>query len=354
MDRNEMLDRLVENALDFLFQAVYEVNDHLKYSVIHFYAAVELFVKARLMHEHWSLVISRRQDPDWNKFVSGDFQSASLDEAANRLEKAARSGLTSTELSAFKEVAKDRNKMVHFFHEAHGQAENDRVKHQVVKKQLKAWYFLHQLLTGKWSKEFSKWGKRITEVDTELRKLHTFLQVVFDNLRGDIDKQKEKGVPFTKCPSCGFESQENDDCLDSIYEASCLVCGLSERSLNIHCPDCGEVVRLRNDGFGLCSPCGKHLESDDVANSLIDSGAEYIAYKDGEYNWGRGNCSDCGGYHTVVFTENEEWICASCFGEFETMQTCEWCDDQNTGDMENSYVAGCNHCEGMTGWHRDD
>ena len=54
-----MFNRLVENAFDFLFKAISEIEGQPKYSVIHFYAAVELFVKARLMKEHWSLVISQ-------------------------------------------------------------------------------------------------------------------------------------------------------------------------------------------------------------------------------------------------------------------------------------------------------
>ena len=114
-----MFSRLVENGFDFLFKAIDELKDQPKYSVIHFHAAVELFVKARLMHEHWSLVVTKRQEPAWEKFVAGDFQSVSLDEAASRLSKIVRSGLSAPELEAFREVARHRNKMVHFFHEAH-------------------------------------------------------------------------------------------------------------------------------------------------------------------------------------------------------------------------------------------
>jgi len=61
-----------------------------------------------------------------------------------------------------------------------------------------------------------------------------------------------------------------------------------------------------------------------------------------------------GARETVVRTENDEWICASCFGVFESLEVCGWCNEFNTGDMEHSYVAGCNHCDGMAGWHKDD
>lgn len=354
MNKEEMFSRLVENAFDFLFKAISEIEEKPKYSVIHFYAAVELFVKARLMKEHWSLVIAQRQEADWDRFISGDFQSVTLSEAASKLKNVVRSGLSKAELDAFKEVANDRNKMVHFFHEAHSVEESGKVKRNIVKKQLRAWFFLHQLLIARWRDEFLLWGEKISELDKELRKLHEFLQVVFDNLKPQIEENKKKGIRYDECPSCGFEAQELCEDENTVYEAKCLVCGLVEKGLNIHCPECGEIVTLKEEGFGRCQSCGKNLEPEDVAGALIDSGAAHIAAMEGDDSWGEGNCSDCDGYHTVVRTENDEWICASCFGVFDSLETCGWCNELNTGDMKHSYVAGCNHCEGMAGWHKDD
>lgn len=354
MNNEEMFSRLVDNAFDFLFKAISEIERQPKYSVIHFYAAVELFVKARLMKEHWSLIISQRQEADWDKFIVGDFQSITLSEAANKLKKVVRSGLSKAELDAFKEVANDRNKMVHFFHEAHSVEESSKFKRNIVKKQLKAWFFLHQLLIGKWKSEFLLWNEKISELDGELRNLHEFLQVVFYNLKPQIEDNKKIGILYNECPSCGFEAQEHSGDENTVYEAKCLVCGLTENSLNIECPECEEPVILKNEGFGQCQSCKKNLEPEDVAGALIDSGAAHIAAMEGDDSWGEGNCSECDGYHTVVRTENDEWICASCFGVFASLETCGWCNEPNTGDMEHSYVAGCNHCEGMAGWHKED
>ncbi len=354
MNKEEMFNQLVENAFDFLFKAVSEIGGQPKYSVIHFYTAVELFVKARLMKEHWSLVISQRQEADWDKFIAGDFQSVTLIEAANKLKKVVLSGLSKAEFEAFREVANDRNKMVHFFHEAHSEEESDKFKRDIVKKQLKAWFFLHQLLVVKWKAGFSPWDEKISELDKDLRKLHDFLQVVFDNLKPKLDENKKKGILYEECPSCSFEAQEHCEDENTIYEAQCLVCGLIKKNLNIQCAGCGETVTLKEEGFGQCQSCGKRLEPEDVADELIDSGAAYIAAKEGDYSYGQGNCSHCDGYHTVVKTKNDEWICASCFGVFKSLEVCDWCDDLNTGDMEHSYVAGCNHCDGMAGWHKDD
>lgn len=354
MNKEDIFSRLVENAFDFLFKAIVDIETQPKYSVIHFYAAVELFVKARLMKEHWSLVICQRQEADWDKFIAGDFQSVTLTEAASKLTKIVRSSLSKIELDAFKEVAHDRNKMVHLFHEAHSVEESGKLKRDIVKKQLKAWFFLHQLLVAKWKDEFSPWKEKIAELDCELRKLHEFLRVAFDNLKPQINENKKKGILYDECPSCGFEAQELCEDENTIYEAKCLVCGLTEISLNIQCPKCGETVTLKNEGFGQCQSCGKKLEPEDVASTLIDGGAAHIAAMEGDCAWGEANCSDCDGYHTVVRTENDEWICASCFGVFDSLEACSWCNELNTGDMEHSYVAGCNHCDGMAGWYKDD
>src|SRR5690606_414365 len=106
------------------------------------------------------------------------------------------------------------------------------------------------------------------------------------------------------------------------------------------------------EGFVTCKNCGKSLEPEDLADELIDSGGAYSAFTDGGYPY-QGNCSACDGYQTAVRTENDDWICTSCFGVFDTLEECEWCNEQNTGDMEHSYLTGCNHCEGKMGWDWD-
>src|SRR5580692_9295677 len=109
MDKNELFESLGGNALDFLTRSANDLKTSPKSSVINFYSAVELFVKARLLHEHWTLIVGSRQPADYDKFLVGDFVSVTLDEAADRLDKAVKSGLTDQERKAFQDVAKHRN-----------------------------------------------------------------------------------------------------------------------------------------------------------------------------------------------------------------------------------------------------
>jgi len=354
MDKATMLDLLVENALGFLSKAISEITEAPKFSIIHFYAAVELFIKARLMTEHWSLVVAKRQDPDWAKFISGDFQSVSLDEAANRLDKVARCGLSKQEHQAFRDIARHRNKVVHFFHEAHTTEESDETIRSIVKQQMYAWYFLHKLLTTKWNDEFSKWDGEISRLDKLLRELHEFLQVIYEQVKPEIEKKNGSGFIYKTCPSCGFDSQEHEDIESSVYESECLVCGLSENYLKIKCLECDEIVFFESGGFATCKSCGEVYEPKDVVDILIDDTATHMAVKDGDDSWDLGNCSNCEDYNTVVRLDEESYICTNCFVNYEYMNRCEWCGEPNTGDMEGSYWAGCSMCEGKSGWDKDD
>ena len=355
MKQRDLLQRLVENAMDFLSQSIGEFDQHPKYSVIHFQAAVELFLKARLLAEHWSLVVSKRKDADWDDFVTGNFISVNLDEAASKLEKVVRSGLTRQELEAFRRLTMHRNKMIHFFHEGVSAAENDDLRRVIAREQLTAWYLLHKLLTSKWSRVFSAWHRKLSEIDHNLRRLHEFLQVVYNQVAPEIEKQKENGADFQDCPSCGFTSQEHSDEIDTLYEAKCLVCGLTDNCLKIACPECHTTVQFMNEGFAACGDCGVSLEPEHIVQSLVDDDAAYGAAIEGDDSWDPGNCGDCDGYQTVarLSEDGDRWLCALCFGEFDSMEHCGWCNTLNTGDMEHSYWSGCNICDGKSGWDRD-
>ena len=52
MSQHDIFDSLARNAFDFLERGIGEFDKTPKYSVIHFCAAVEMLLKARLMKEH--------------------------------------------------------------------------------------------------------------------------------------------------------------------------------------------------------------------------------------------------------------------------------------------------------------
>jgi hypothetical protein len=130
---SERFDDVVRNAFDFLVRSIDELERYPKYSVIHFYSAIELFVKARLLKEHWTLIVAKPDVADKAKFQRGDFQSVGLKDANERLTKITADGLLDEELKCFDGLRQERNQMVHFAHAAQGDGdaaakEMDRIR----------------------------------------------------------------------------------------------------------------------------------------------------------------------------------------------------------------------------------
>ena len=342
-ERKTIFDRLVGNALDFLDQSIKDLLErNTKSSVINFYTALELFLKARLMADHWSLVVAQLNDADWAKFTSGDFRSVSLKETANRLRKIVGSELTEEEIQSFELIRTHRNKMVHFFH---GHQEKDLAT--IAKEQLVAWHFLHGLLIRRWREHFGKWLIKLQDIDMKLKEHHGFLQAVFEYKKNEIRRRQKNGSVFRVCASCTFKSQEHQRGKDEFYDAECLVCGLVEKCLQLECNGCHDRIYFVNEGFSSCEKCGKQFEPENLADHLWDSGRAHRANQDGDFSWDLGNCGDCDGYHTVIRFEDDSYFCVSCFTRFDYLSPCDYCQELHTGDMKDSYLMGCSQCDGV-------
>lgn len=350
----EMFQHVVNNALDFLRQSIIELEEKPKYSVIHFHAAIELILKARLMAEHWSLVVSPKKQADWQEFTQGKFASVTLEEAAARLEKVAQSGLGDKQLKSFRAVAKHRNLMVHFYHKAETENAGIQRLQAIVKEQLSAWYFLHDLLLGQWKETFNGWENHISEIDAQLREHHEFLKVIFDELKPAIKELVAEGFVFRLCPSCGFESDRHSGEKEWLYESECLVCGLSEQCLLIECSECDEgEVLYRGEPEAECSHCGYLHDGSDLLEIFIDEEEAHVAIKDGgEYPFPL-NCGECMGYETVVETADSQYLCTQCFTVADSYGVCGWCNDESTNLSDDTYWSGCEFCDGRSGWDKD-
>ena len=306
-------DRLVDNAIDFLQHSVKEVKTDPKYSLIHFYSAVELFLKSRLLKEHWTLVVARQKDLDRENFEKGDFVSVSLADAQTRLQRVLGSGLEQEVYKAFDEVRTHRNKLVHFFHNEQGSDEFEKI----VKQELRAWYYLNNLLTRKWKTLFTNWNSAIATLGEELRTIRQYLSVIYDETKPKIEEFRRAGYLILDCPSCGYEAEKHEDKQDSPYETECLVCGFTELCMRSECPECGETILFRSEGNGSCSSCGEDYEPESVAEALHSGGfsetVEAVC-----------NC-ECGSWHTVFLSREGKYICTQCFSIYDEVEQCEWC-----------------------------
>lgn len=337
-----LLRRLVENGLDFLRMSLKELRLHPKYSVIHFYAGVELLLKARLMAEHWSLVVSKRQEPDWGRFQEGDFISVTLEEAADRLERVARSGLTRRELEAFRGLGSHRNRMVHFFHEASSKKVSNELVGKIAGEQLRAWFFLERLISERWSVIFQPWMNEFKDFSARLRQLEDFLKITYRELQPELKERAAGGENFSECPSCEFTAFQVWNDFGSVYEGTCLVCKLQEHWVAISCPQCDRAVTFFGDGFATCGGCQTEFQPSDLARILDEDERGTKAYFESGMP---AHCANCEATETVV-AHGGRFVCASCFSAYEAdaFFECSYCGSRNAGELTDSAARGCVAC----------
>lgn len=346
MDQSNQMAGLVENALDFMERAFNEFENAPKYSVIHFYAAVELLLKARLLAEHWSLVIAKPQEADRDKFLKGDFQSVTLDDAIRRLEKVVGSGLTPAEIQQLQRLGRHRNRMMHFFHDADGVA-GTHLREEIAVEQLRAWHTLNRLLLERWKEVFRPWSDRIYQVNEALKGHREYLRVRFEAIKADLQVKEQAGARLTTCTSCSYRANEVHEIFGAFGNGECHVCGMPSCQIDVACPDCGTAMIFIDEGFQSCASCGRSVEAEELARLIEDEGR---GTKDYFESGMPAHCTACDGVRTVVHHDGE-LLCASCFCMFseETMAQCSWCGALNAGKIEGSFLTGCVVCEGQLG-----
>lgn len=343
MTQDELFERLTANALDFVVHAIEQFRAAPKYSIINFYAAVELFLKARLLREHWSLVVNK--EPDGARFESGDFQSVSFEGLCTRLDRVVGSPVPPDAYRAFDSVRRHRNKMVHFFHQA-----DQATIEAIAAEQLLAWWHLNHLLTVQWADVFASYTTQLSAVERQLTGHRDYLKAKFAGLQTLIQERRAAGVDFTTCPSCKFEAAEVKDVLGALRSYDCLVCGFKTLHFQWECPQCKRVSLQNDGGEFICEHCEHKADEDAIVATLNE---EWHKPDEASLATTPANCSECEGGHTVIEYDGQ-YLCVRCFDVSEGLDQCEWCSEYNNGDMTGSYVSGCSICEGYADWHADE
>lgn len=348
MAKNDLLDKLIGNAFDFLGTAIDQFNSNPKYSVIHFCTAIELLLKARLMHEHWSLIVLG--DPDVKKFEAGDFKSLNFKDLIPRIEDVLDEKIPEKAKSSFHSVAQHRNRMVHFFHEAEGKNYPKDVIDNIVREQSQAWFFLRGLLES-WGDVFDKYKSNIQNLNYKMKSHEVHLDTVFENIEPEIKADIKNGATYKKCSACFRDASKEHKLTDFLVECKCKVCLAMGLVLKVACPQCDGDIEITEDWGGKkeCS-CGYGIQTDELIKTLD---TEPIT-KHNLCDYTPINCADCQGYHSVIH-HFEYLICTGCIQVFSKGSVCGWCHEgQVGGDLEDSYYGGCEFCEGLAGWHKDD
>lgn len=61
----------------------------------------------------------------------------------------------------------------------------------------------------------------------------TYLQAKFDTLSLDIEKDKQKGINFSICPACGYESEKEEVIDESLSSTECLICEMQLQKIKV-------------------------------------------------------------------------------------------------------------------------
>jgi hypothetical protein len=331
---------LVESAFDFLERAVGEHDSSPKYAILHLATSVELFLKARLMAEHWALIISPKQTPTFDRLKSGDFISVNPDEAIERI-----NGVLPKEYHVSKDaqgefasLAQERNKVAHFFHaDLDGKAQPKNI----LQRQCRVWLHLHRLLDVVWRDAFSDSSGRLAVLNRTMRGQRRFLKAVFDSVKPELDALKKQGSTVLACQACGFTSLVMGPSHGVLGHTQCKVCAYGETVLLVDCPECGDAASLSSGG-DHCA-CGHLFSPDELANILKLSRPGEMDHAPQSIH-----CPWC--YHDDVFPVEDEYVCLNCFASFEEIGSCEWCSTLVAGGVgEESNWRGCGFCEGYRG-----
>ena len=349
------LDRIIANGLQFIERGVKELwskNDkhHLKHSVINFYSGVELLLKARLMMEHWALIVSDIKAADAEKFLGGKFRSVGLDETVTRLKKIAGVDISVSATSAFHALQTHRNQMVHFYHQTDLRTkEGKNLRSQVINEQCVGWFYLRRLIGESWSEEFQAYQGTIETINGMMKPHHAYLETVYTKITPELQKEAKNGADLGHCYSCGFDAHVITEIGPS--ESRCRVCTNFYAFLRHKCEHCSHLF-LGEDGVeNVCCP---NCKSVDGLTEIMDVYTEegQMGQEDFLIDGGYGNCSECEGYHTVGTIEDRSF-CFQCHLFQSPMGVCEWCNEKATGDLEGSYYSGCVMCDGKAGWDGD-
>ena len=333
---------LVKSAFDFFERAVDEHKTSPKYAILHLATSVELFLKARLMAEHWTLIISPKMTPTFDQLKSGDFQSVTPSEAIKRLNGVlpAERHVTKDAQTEFESLALERNKIAHFFHD--DLDKESRLKN-IVQRQCRVWFHVHRLLTLVWHAEFRRFSARLNKLDATMRGQRKFLETIFKNVANELKKHRDEGYPVTQCPACRLEALKVQD-LEEFTWGHCIVCQYQNNLLKVTCPDCSQKEVFLEHGYDKC-PCGHKFTPEELGD-LLDGASRPT--DDTGHGWMSIYCCEC--ETDTVYEFDGQYVCLNCMQEWDEISVCDWCSECSTGDTGGSYLYGCGACEGNLGF----
>jgi hypothetical protein len=334
-------DLVVTNSIDFFNVSIKDFKKRPKYSVINFCSGLELILKARLLKEHWSLIVKRPEEAALPRFQNGDFVSVAVEEAIKRLANVGNETFSQDETKCFERLRDHRNKVVHFCHDAYARKPDAKLLEEVAAEQCMAWCYIHRRLTGVWSDYFKDHRKAIERLNKKLHGHRVFLKAKFTTLQPDIRKLIAAGVEHRTCLACGCRSARVNEVCKPVCQIECSVCGTRDSFIRMACPKCHETSDIEDLASGSCEDedCGADITLGDVMG-------EYVPHYDPrDEQEAAYYCAACEHPEPSATILGEAYFCFWCKEWFDATSQCEYCGESLVGfDSSGSGFSGCFMC----------
>jgi hypothetical protein len=342
---DQIFDQMVLNAIDFLRQASAEAEASPKYAVLHLATAIEIVLKARIVAEHWSIIVKR--DVSRDRFMSGDFVSLSLKDSISVMKDVIGIPLKAKCEASFISLSNHRNRIVHFF--SHNLTESvSGNRDDAIQEILVAIYYLSDFIKQH-QQTFVEHQKQLDSAISQVKRARAFLEAKYLDLKPQLDSARTKGSKIVSCAVCSYDSAVCVQYLGAVYSLNCAVCENSDHLISVECPnECGLPIRyLASDAFQIrdCE-CGVSIDQADLVK-LLDQSDPF------DMDAGTIYCNYCGS--DSVAEHEAHYLCCECFSMKESYSVCDWCNQKQLtdSDLEGSGWSGCEYCDGRSGWDKD-
>lgn len=341
---NEIAKNLLENALEFSKRASKDLaNEDYKFSLIHFCAAIEQILKARLVLEHWMLIIDKNSidSATFAKFECGDTATITITSVLGRSENLF-DNVNDAYTKCIGHLIKERNKIIHFYNL---KVSNSKENLNIVRTIYKAWYLTHDIIDT--TQKLNRFKKKFNLINIEMMKFDDYLGIIYDEKKPEIDKLIKAGDDIIYCKICGRLAFHGDVSDELIKDGRCIVCAYNEIYIKIRCEKCQTSNYLfPSRSCELKLNCCNHecqatiaCDDDEVLNELQDIS------DDPKHGYHYASCSECNTQGCVGMFKNI-WLCSSCLSTHDSLFECECCGERVTGYKEDTYLSGCGFCNG--------
>ena len=306
---------LVDNAFLFLQESTENIEKPI-IGITQLSTAVELLLKARLMREHWTLLVEDKPIPSLDKFLNGNFKSIRASLIIDLLEKVIDYKFSDDAKEELGGLFKEKNSTVHWYRPIY-----DNVGEQIrlAQHQCRAWHYLKDFLEKEFIKKYEDLNVRIRESEKSMQKSKLYLEDKFNRL---VRKKALNPLfAYSTCEACGYQAfrEVAPNRTSGLCSVNCQVCGFLTEFFKIKClnSDCKadifiEVAAGHNQH--TCLSCDTtHQELEKISNGeYMDAQCKRCV---------DGSCVN----GSIVGRDDLGYMCLECFLDNSELDWCKQC-----------------------------